>query len=286
MGEVTAINLIDLRLAGKARTTGAYLLDSPDGPTLVDCGASSTLDALRRGLHANDVTVAELRHIVVTHIHLDHAGAAGTLVRENPALQVHVSEVGRFHLAYPVALEFSARGVYGDRFDEFWGPLVGVPESNLHAVGEKVCGLKVVPTPGHAVHHVSYLAPDGTLFAGDAGGIRIAPGKHITPPTPPPDFDLDAWLHSIDAMQALRPTRLALSHFGFADDPDEHLTRLRAKITHWHEVVAGGTSEDEFAAFVRDEVAAGGEQADYHETLPAEQLYRGIKMYVERTRTR
>lgn len=278
-------HLIDLQLNGRESVACAFLLDTPEGPALVDCGPTTSLGALKDGLAAHGLQVSDLRHILLTHIHLDHAGAAGVLVRENPRLMVHVSEVGLFHVAYPVALEYSARGVYGDRFDELWGELAPVPEANLRTVGSKVVGLECFPTPGHASHHVSYLTSDGTLFAGDAAGVRILPGRQVTPPTPPPDIDVEHWLQSIEEIGRRQPARLALSHFGIADDPAEHLAELVARLTHWNELVRDGMTEAEFVDFVEAEISAAGEQAGYHETLPPDQLYRGLSMYAAREQT-
>src|SRR2546423_9775829 len=214
---------IDLHHLGRERIIASYLLDTDDGPALFDCGPSTTVDALKAGLAERGFELHDVRHLLLSHIHLDHAGAAGTLVREHPALQVHVSAIGAPHLVDPERLERSARRLYGDSFDALWGELAPVPQENVHIAGDRVVGLDCFPTPGHASHHVSYLDRDGTLYAGDAAGVRIQPGRYVMPPTPPPDLDVDAWERTIDEMERRAPDRLALIHFGVVDDPAQHL---------------------------------------------------------------
>ncbi len=168
---------IDLVHLGNERTIASYLLDTEDGPALFDCGPSTTVDALKAGLADAGLALTDVRHLLLSHIHLDHAGAAGTLVREHPGLQVHVSAIGAPHLVDPSRLEQSARRLYGESFDVLWGELTPVPEKNIHIVGDRVLGLDCFPTQGHASHHVSYLDADGTLYAGDAAGVRLPGGR-------------------------------------------------------------------------------------------------------------
>src|SRR5579872_3190526 len=205
---------IDLLHAGVERSVACYLLDTNDGPALCDCGPASTVDTLKAGLADRGLQLRDVRHLLLSHIHLDHAGAAGVLVRRHPALQVHVSEIGAPHLVDPERLERSARRLYGEAFDVLWGELAPVPEENVHVVGDRVLGLECFPTPGHASHHVCYLDRDGTLFAGDAAGVRIMPGNYVMPPTPPPGLDVAAWDDTIARLEERGPERLALIHFG------------------------------------------------------------------------
>ena len=146
---------------------------------------------------------------------------------------MHVSAVGAPHLSDPSRLEASARRLYGDSFDPLWGELAPVPAENIHIVGDDVLGLECFPSPGHASHHVSMLHADGTLYAGDSAGVRIAPARFVLPPTPPPDIDLEAWEQTIAATERRAPTRLALTHFGVFDDVSEHLARLRETLQTW-----------------------------------------------------
>jgi glyoxylase-like metal-dependent hydrolase (beta-lactamase superfamily II) len=272
--------LLDLRHLGHARVIGSYLLPGEE-PALVDCGPSSCLDALREGLAAHGLGVGELRHLVLTHIHLDHAGAAGSLVRENPALLVHVSEIGAPHLVDPERLERSARRLYGDRFDTLWGPLEPVPEANVRVVGDRVGDLEAFPTPGHASHHVSYLAPDGSCFTGDAAGVRIPPGRYVAPVTPPPDIDVEAWEATLDAIGARRPERLLLAHYGVADDVDVHLALLREALRTWAARARDG-SEEEFVAAAEADVRAAADRATadlFAQAGPFWQSYAGLQRY-------
>lgn len=274
---------LDLLLDGEERVVGCYLVETEDGLGLVDCGPAATFDVLTAALAARGVAVTDLRHLLITHIHLDHSGAAGHLVRANPDLLVHASPIGGLFLGYPEVLEMSARGVYGDRYDTLWGEMIGVPEENLVPTDTGVAGLECLPTPGHASHHVSFLDRDGTMYTGDAAGVRIVPGTQVTPPTPPPDIDVDAWLASIAAMQAREPSRLALTHFGVVDDPDRHFDALREALADWLALVRTGVDEAEFVRVVSESIARHGEQVVYHRTLPMGMLYQGLRGYVERS---
>ena len=272
---------IDLHHEDAERVIGVYLLETEDGPALFDCGPSSCIDALKRGLQGRGVELTDLRHLLLSHIHLDHAGAAGVLVREHTGLQVHVSEIGAPHLADPARLEASARRLYGDTFDALWGELAPVPQQNVHVVGERVVGLECFPTPGHASHHVCYLNREGTLYAGDAAGVRIQPDPVVLPPTPPPDFDLDIWLRTIDEIERRAPQRLALIHFGVATDSSRHLDELRDRLRTWTAWVKKGMTEEEFARAARDALAGEGRaDADaYERAMPFWQSYAGLKRY-------
>ncbi len=277
---------IDLHHHGAARTVASYLVETDGGPALFDCGPSSTIGALKAGLAARGLKLTEIRHLLLSHIHLDHAGAAGVLVREHPALQVHVSEIGAPHLVDPSRLEASARRLYGETFDTLWGELAPVPEENVHVVGDRVLGLDCFPTPGHAAHHVSYLAGDGTLYAGDAAGVRVLPGRTVLPPTPPPEVDIELWQRTLDEIERRGPERLALIHFGVADDPVRHLAELQLELYDWAEFVHGGASEEEFVAYCRTELADAGEDvAAYDAAMPLWQSYRGLKRWSEKQAT-
>ena len=280
MGELEPI---DLRHLGAERTVASYVLETEDGPALFDCGPSTTIAALKAGLDARGLKLTEIRHLLLSHIHFDHAGATGVLVREHPALQVHVSELGAPHLVDPSRLEASARRLFGDAFDTLWGELAPVPPENVHVVGERVLGLDCFPTPGHASHHVSYLGGDGTLYAGDAAGVRVLPGRTVLPPTPPPEIDVELWQRTLDEIERRGPERLALIHFGVADDPVRHLAELHLELYDWAEFVHGGASEEEFVAYCHTELADAGEDvAAYDAAMPLWQSYRGLKRWSEK----
>jgi glyoxylase-like metal-dependent hydrolase (beta-lactamase superfamily II) len=277
---------IDLRHLGNERVIGCYLLDTEDGPALQDCGPATSVPELRRALGARGLALADVRHLLLSHIHLDHAGAAGTLVREHPGLTVHVSEVGAPHLEDPARLEASARRLYGDEFDRLWGELAPVPGANLRVVGERVLGLECFPTPGHAWHHVCYLDGEGTLYAGDAAGVRIPPGTRAWPPTPPPELDVAAWHATLDELGRRAPERLALIHFGVVEQPAPHLADLRARLDAWAALVAGGADEAEFVAAARREAGAGGSDdvEPYDRAMPLWQSYAGLRRWADKRR--
>ncbi|MGD0272708.1 MAG: MBL fold metallo-hydrolase [Gaiellaceae bacterium] len=270
--------LLDLHFLGEEQLVGSYLLDLEDGLTLVDCGPATTLPALEKRLGELDLGVADLRHLLVTHIHFDHAGAAGALVEANPRIKVHVSEQGAPHMIDPERLERSARRLYGDMFDLLWGSVTPVPAENVEAVGERVLGLECFPTPGHAVHHVCYMDAEGALFAGDTVGVRWPPGDYILPATPPPDVDLEAWHKSLDEIERRVPDTLALPHFGLVDEPEEHLQIFRRRLMRWAEIVRRGASAREFANEASREIDA--QTARFSElTDLLRHSYLGLKRY-------
>ena len=268
---------IDLHHAGAARTVGAYLLETSAGLALFDCGPSSCIPTLKAGLAERGHELGDVTQLLLSHIHLDHAGAAGSLVREHSALQVWVSEVGAPHLVDPARLERSARRLYGDTFDELWGELVPVPENNVRIAADRAVGLEVFPAPGHASHHVCYF--DGaTLYAGDAAGVRIQPSRSILPPTPPPDVDVEAWYRTFEQIERRAPERLALTHFGVAEDVGRHLAELRERLDTWSRRVERGASEEEFIAAAKRDLPP--EEADaYDRAMPFWQSYAGLKRY-------
>jgi len=274
---------LDLHHLGRERVIGAYLLETDDGPALFDCGPSTCVERLQQALGERGLALRDVRRLLLSHIHLDHAGAAGVLVRLHPELQVHVSEVGAPHLVDPTRLESSARRLYGETFDTLWGELAPVPPDNIHIATGNVAGLECFPAPGHARHHVCYLAQDGTLYAGDAAGVRIEPDEVVLPPTPPPDFDLDAWQHTLDEIERRAPARLALIHFGVADDPERHLGELRERLPQWVDRVATGATEEEFTEAVREDlIEARADLGAYEQAMPFWQSFAGLKRYVEK----
>jgi glyoxylase-like metal-dependent hydrolase (beta-lactamase superfamily II) len=268
---------IDLRHGGAERTIGVYLLETGEGLALFDCGPSSCLGALKAGLAERGVELRDVKHLLLSHIHLDHAGAAGSLVREHPELRVWVSEIGAPHLVDPSRLERSARRLYGDTFDGLWGELAPVPEDNVRLADGRAAGLEVFPAPGHASHHVCYF--DGaTLYAGDAAGVRIQPSSSVLPPTPPPDVNVEAWYRTIEEIERRAPERLALIHFGVADDVSRHLTELRQRLDTWARRVEEGASEEEFIAAAKADLPEGEGEA-YDRAMPFWQSWQGLRRY-------
>jgi glyoxylase-like metal-dependent hydrolase (beta-lactamase superfamily II) len=272
---------IDLYHLGAERVIGCYLVETDDGLALFDCGPTTAIPALERGLARRGLALSDIRHLLLSHIHLDHAGAAGALVGRRPELQVHVSEIGAPHLIDPTKLERSARRLYGDTFDDLWGELTPVPDPNVHVVGGTTLGLETFPTPGHASHHVCYLGADGTLYAGDAAGVRIQPDVYAAPPTPPPEFDLDAWNRTLDEIERRKPARLALIHFGVVDDPQPHLAQLRRRLSAW---ASEPLLEEDWLAKREAELAAESRNPDaYQRAMPLWQSYAGLRRYWDKT---
>jgi glyoxylase-like metal-dependent hydrolase (beta-lactamase superfamily II) len=279
--QTLSVEPIDLGWQGVDRLIASYLIEADDGPAIVDCGPTTCVDGLKRGLAERGLGLTDVRHLLLTHIHLDHGGAAGVLVREHATLQVHVSEIGAPHLVDPSRLERSARRIYGDEFDELFGELAPVSEANVQVVGESVLGLECFPSPGHASHHVCYADGDGTLFAGDATGVRIQPGRFVAPHAPPPDIDLEGWDATFDEIARRAPARLALPHFGVVQDVGEHLARARERLAVWAERVRSGVDEEGFVAAVRAELLdSDPELRPYYElAAPLWQSHAGLRRY-------
>lgn len=259
--------LIDVDYLGKPKVIAACLIESQGAAAIVDPGPSSAVATLRNKLEHLGLGVKGLDTILLTHIHLDHAGATGTLVKENPRIRVYVHERGATHMVDPTKLLNSAQRLYGDQMDRLWGEFLPVPAGNVFelAGGEQVSiggrRLDVVYTPGHASHHVSYFeSATGLAFVGDTAGIRIANGQTIFPITPPPDIDLEAWPQSWQKIRERKPERLFLTHFGPADRVLDHLEELRERLEEWsvavHESLKEGTDDAECAARFTQQVAA------------------------------
>jgi glyoxylase-like metal-dependent hydrolase (beta-lactamase superfamily II) len=268
------VRVIDLMHLGRPRVIGTWV----DGDVIIDCGPSSTLDTLLREL--GDLRPSAL---LLTHIHFDHAGAAGSLVRRWPELPVYVHERGARHLADPERLYNSARRLYGDGMERLWGEMLPVPEENLRVLvgGETVLDrYEVAYTPGHASHHVCFHA-GGTAFVGDVGGVRITPESIAIPPTPPPDIDVELWHQSIATVRGWAPDRLAITHFGDATDVTAQLDAVEARLDAWSQLAREGDRE-RFIAVVREEISRQGsaeQAAQYQQAAPAEQLYAGYERY-------
>jgi len=279
---MSCLELIDLHFGSAPQAIGVYLVDTDDGPALFDCGPASTLETLEAGLAGHGLALTDVRHLLLSHIHLDHAGAAGSLVRRSPGLTVWVSPVGRPHLIDPSRLERSARRLYGEMFDPLWGELAPVPEENVRVADGDVLGWDAFPTPGHASHHVSYLR-DGTLLAGDAAGVRMPGSAYVLPVCPPPDITVEGWHGTIAEIRRREPERLALIHFGVHEDVGAHLHRLESELDRWAGRVRDGMSQEDFVATARADL---GEHADvYDRVAPLWQSYLGMQRYWETRKT-
>jgi glyoxylase-like metal-dependent hydrolase (beta-lactamase superfamily II) len=275
--------LVDILHLRNPRVIGIYLLEGPE-PALVDCGPSVCAKALEQGLGALGLGLQDIRHVLLTHVHPDHAGAAGTLVRANPELQIHVSEAGAPHIVDPTRLEQSARRLYRHEFDRIFGSIIPTPAANVHVLGERILDLEVFPTPGHAWHHVSFLGPDGACYTGDVAACLIPPGRFLYPASAPPGIDLDAWERSLDSIEARRPTVLRLTHFGEVADPLVHLARTRERLRVWGTRVRNGATAEEFAAAAEAELTEeAGDAAELYTQLPSFELsYAGLRRYLDK----
>jgi glyoxylase-like metal-dependent hydrolase (beta-lactamase superfamily II) len=271
---VTAARLIDTWHLGLDRVIGVWERDG----ILVDPGPASTIDRILAELSGG-----RPRALLLTHIHLDHAGATGTLVERFPDLPVYVHEAGAPHLADPARLLRSAARLYGERMDELWGPVLAVPERNLIALsgGEVAEGLEVLATPGHASHHVVYVDPaEGDAYVGDVGGVRIPPGDTVWLPTPPPDIDLELWRASIELVAEREPERLLLTHYGSVDEPRSHLAATLAEL----ERLAASSRDADREGFLAElEGRIDAEPAELAErtrsAMPPEQVWMGLERY-------
>ncbi len=267
--------LIDLLHLGTAKVIGAWRV----GDVIVDPGPSSCLDRLLPALEAHPPGV-----LALTHIHLDHAGATGTLAERFPDAEVWVHERGAPHMVDPSRLLRSAGRLYGADMDRLWGEVLPVAAERIRVLrgGETLGDFQVAYTPGHASHHVSYLhEPSGFAFTGDVTGVRIDPAC-VLAPTPPPDIDLRAWSASLELIEAWRPRSLAITHFGRHDDVEQHLGALREQL-EWVQRLANDEDEESFAAAIRAMVAGASapETASaYEQAMPPEQSYEGLARYL------
>jgi len=270
---VATARLIDARHLGRDRVIGAWERDG----ALIDPGPASTIDTVLAGLSAD-----RPRALLLTHIHLDHAGAAGALVARFPDLPVHVHEIGAPHLVDPARLLASAERLYGDRIGELWGEVLPVPAANVVplAGGETVAGLEVLATPGHASHHVVYLDPGGDAFVGDVAGVRIPPGGSVWLPTPPPDIDLELWRASIRAVAVRRPARLLLTHYGSVDDPERHLAAAAAELDRL-DAASRDRDRGRFLAALERRIDAEppGLAERLRQAMPPGQVWAGLERY-------
>jgi glyoxylase-like metal-dependent hydrolase (beta-lactamase superfamily II) len=269
------MRVIDVMHLGRPHVIGCWEVDG----ALVDPGPESSMGTLLEALGGE-----RPRALLLTHIHLDHAAATGALVRRWPELEVYVHERGAPHLIDPSKLLASAERLYGDRMERLWGEIVPVPEQNVKplAGGERVLGMRVAYTPGHASHHVSYLHEDsGTAFTGDVAAVRIPPSNLVVPPTPPPDIDIEAWEESIGIVEGWAPERLALTHFGAVEEPARHLATLRERLRE-EAFLARDLSEGEYERGYHErlEAAVGPETAaELLQAVPPEYQWRGLDRY-------
>lgn len=245
---------ISLPFQGESEIIGSYLLAGSNELAIIDPGPASTLEHLLGAILQVGFDPLDVTHLLVTHVHLDHAGAVGSLVRRLPKAQVYVHRKGAPHLLDTRKVVASASRIYGERMYELWGDIEPTPDQRLRVLdGDEVLNvagrrLEVHYTPGHAVHHIIFFdVHSGELFAGDVAGVRLQGVDYVRPPTPPPDLDLEAWSASMDLMKRLQPDILYIGHFGAIKDTPRHLARLREKLYAWGDFILAAmrTGKDE-----------------------------------------
>jgi glyoxylase-like metal-dependent hydrolase (beta-lactamase superfamily II) len=266
---------IDVLHLGRDRVICAYEIDG----VIVDPGPASCVDTLIDRLGAT-----EPRVLLLTHIHLDHAGATGVLCRRYPKLKVYVHEIGAPHLVDPSKLLQSVGRLHGDAMWELWGEVAPVPEERITTLsgGETVEGFRVAYTPGHASHHVSYLHEEtGDAYVGDVAGVRVPPYPFVLAPTPPPDIDVEAWLDSLHTLASWNPQTLRLTHFGQVTEVTDHLHRMRMALVDAAEL-ARQKDEETFIARLEDQLMHATDLATvecFEQAAPPNQLYMGLERY-------
>lgn len=272
---LNGIHLLDTNHMGFSGTVGVYVLPGDDGFALIETGPGSTLSTIKQRIASLGLELANLKAILVTHIHLDHAGAAGQLVQETGAT-LYVHERGAPHLIDPSKLLASAQRIYGDLMQPLWGAMVPAPREKVVALkdGERlnIVGheVDVIYTPGHASHHVAFLLEGEAMFTGDAAAIHFAGSSVIRPALPPPEIDLETWENSIDKMLAVKPKRLLLTHYGEVQDAQAHLRRVVERNQQWAGLILEGLQKGEDAKTLEQrlheaslqELAADGASSD------------------------
>ena len=289
---VAPIDVVHLGLRG---AISAYWIDGPE-PAIVDPGPSTSLGGLEDSLAELGVGLSDMRHVLLTHVHLDHAGGTGHLVSRFPHLQVHVHADGAPHMADPERLVASTRRTFGEAHDRLWGEVTPVSAECIRpwapAGPVSVPGVRAFATPGHISHHVSFLAEtDGFLVAGDALGVILAPGAPTYPPTPPPAIDVPAWLETLHGLESVDPDAFGVSHFGVHADFGERLIAMRTALSALHDRVeaalASGNESDRdvYEREVRDAISEfrpKDEVDGYFDAFSAAVDWDGMRLYLER----
>ncbi|MGO8949236.1 MAG: MBL fold metallo-hydrolase [Ktedonobacterales bacterium] len=244
--------VIDTLFQGEPGVIASYLLTGAYGPALIDVGSGASVAQLLSGIHAAGVDPGDVAHLILTHVHLDHAGAAGALLSYMPKAQVYVHGLGAPHLVDPSRLLGSAARIYGEAMEQLWGTMEPVPERRIQILMDEQTirvgsrSLRALYTPGHAVHHLVYFDEGHQeLFAGDIAGVRLQGSGFVRPPTPPPDLNLEDWYTSLDRIAELHPDVLYLPHYGRATDVVRHLDQLRRRLGDWGELMLVGIRQEQ-----------------------------------------
>jgi glyoxylase-like metal-dependent hydrolase (beta-lactamase superfamily II) len=239
----TTVHTIDLNFQGIHNAIAAYLIKHDHGAVLVESGPGSTMSALEKAINGLGLQLSEITHVLLTHIHLDHAGAAGKLAQSGATVCVHPA--GAPHMINPDKLLASASRIYGDKMDSLWGEFMPVPEDKIRMINHydelDIHGLKfkALHSPGHAEHHICYLFED-ICFSGDVGGVRIPGYPYLRVPMPPPELNFDKWYGTLTMLRETGMKRIAPTHFGIFEDPDWHISQVESSlkaIENWMETV-------------------------------------------------
>ena len=262
------ITTIDLEFLGHKETIAAFLIETTEGPVLIETGPHSTLSKLKAGIEKAGYAMEDVKHVFLSHIHLDHAGSAWCFAAHGANIYLH--PFGERHMANPEKLLASAKMIYQDDMDRLWGTLKPIPKNQLRVVGdnEKIkigkTSLKALHTPGHAVDHIAWEFGE-TLFTGDVAGVKIGAGI-VVPPCPPPDINLDDWKRSIRRIQLRRYDELYLTHYGKITEVKNHLTELKGRLDNWANWIKPyfdqGVDQKvivpQFQEYVKRQLVAGG----------------------------
>src|SRR5512138_793611 len=270
----TGVLTLDLNFQGRPYAIASYLIRSGDGVVLIESGPGSTLAALEAGLAKEGLSPRDVTHVLLTHIHLDHAGAAGWLARQGAEVYVH--PVGAPHMLNPEKLIASATRIYGDKMEMLWGEFLPVPEDKLHIAQDMeeiaIGNLRFVPinTPGHAEHHHAYLFED-VCFSGDVGGVRIPGYQYLRIPMVPPELHMERWHESMKRLRKEKFARIAPTHFGIYDDPEWHLRQVDKaldEVAHWmEEVMPADPSIEELRQLFTEKTLADNEKLGLSEEV-------------------
>lgn len=228
-------HVLELNFLGQKESIAAFLVETIDGPVLIETGPHSTFETLKKEIKKTGHSIEDIKHVFVTHVHFDHAGAAWAMAEKGA--QIYVHPLGLKHLQSPEKLYNSAKRIYGDKMEELWGEMRPIPKKQLVAMKHNQSvrigktRFKALDTPGHASHHIAWKVND-TLFAGDVAGVKIGNGP-VCPPCPPPDINIEEWVNSIQIILNKRFETIYLTHFGKITNPREHLVELRGRLHNW-----------------------------------------------------
>lgn len=287
------IHVIDLHFQKSNETIAAFLVETSEGPVLIETGPYSTFDHLQQGVEKAGFKLEDIRHVLLSHIHFDHAGAAWALAEKGAKIYVH--PFGAKHLAEPGKLTESARKIYKEMMDVLWGDIRSIDSALIHqtaheeviTIGDKK--FQAWHTPGHAVHHIAWQLDD-IVFTGDVAGVRIGRGP-VVPPCPPPDINIEHWVESINLLRKINPAKIYLTHYGAYEQVTEHLDALEKQLHAYADTIKQMMDEEldmttmtkkfqEFAAQPLHELGFSKEEiTQYHAANPAYMSVTGLIRY-------